>query len=155
MCLVCGLKNPLGLKAEFFELENNELVARFTPQNLHQGYPYRLHGGITAAILDEAIGRAIMILHREDVWAVTADFNIRFHKPIPLDEELKVVARITRDFNRLFEGSGEVILANGEVAASATGKYFKFTIKKISDINIADEEWMVVTSDRDPLKFDL
>lgn len=39
MCLVCGLKNPSGLKASFYELENEELLAIFRPSNEHQSYP--------------------------------------------------------------------------------------------------------------------
>jgi len=35
-CLVCGLKNEFGLKASFYELENNELVAIFKPLEEHQ-----------------------------------------------------------------------------------------------------------------------
>ena len=45
MCFVCGMSNDLGLKASFFEMENDELVAFFTPQDIHQSYPGRLHGG--------------------------------------------------------------------------------------------------------------
>jgi acyl-coenzyme A thioesterase PaaI-like protein len=60
MCLVCGLKNALGLKAAFYELENSELLAVCEPLEEHQSYPSRLHGGIVAALLDETIGRAIL-----------------------------------------------------------------------------------------------
>ena len=59
MCFVCGLKNSAGLKASFYEVEGNQLVALFTPCDEHQGYPDRLHGGIAATILDETIGRAM------------------------------------------------------------------------------------------------
>ena len=31
MCLVCGLKNQFGLRAAFYELDNDELLAVFTP----------------------------------------------------------------------------------------------------------------------------
>ena len=61
MCLVCGLKNRSGLGAYFYELDNGELLAIFRPAEEHQSYPGRLHGGIATAILDETIGRAIMI----------------------------------------------------------------------------------------------
>lgn len=155
MCLVCGLQNPLGLKAEFYEIENRELLARFSPLDEHQGYPKRLHGGITAAILDETIGRTIMMHYDEDIWGVTAEFNIRYQKPIPLDRELKVVARVTRDTSRLFEGSGEILLENGAVAARAVGKYIKFPIERISDFNITDEDWRVVPTEEDPVIFNL
>ena len=154
MCLVCGLKNQFGLKASFYELENHELVAVFKPIEEHQGYPGRLHGGITAAILDETIGRAIMIKYDEKIWGVTVDFSIRYKKPIPLNEELKVAARITDESSRLFEGSGELILTSGEIAATARGKYMKFPIEKVSDFNITEQEWAVMPSPRDPLEID-
>ena len=73
MCFVCGLKNPAGLKASFFEVEGSQLVALFTPCEEHQGYPGRLHGGLAAAILDETIGRA-MNIDRMRVWGVTVEF---------------------------------------------------------------------------------
>ena len=74
MCLVCGLKNPFGLKASFYELENDELLAIFRPSEEHQSYPGRLHGGIATAVLDETIGRAIL-MKVEDIWGVTIDFQ--------------------------------------------------------------------------------
>ena len=85
MCLVCGLKNPFGLLTAFYELENGELAALFTAREEHQGYPGRLHGGIATALLDETIGRAIMIRYRDNVWGVTAEISTRFLRPIPLD----------------------------------------------------------------------
>ena len=60
-CLVCGVDNRFGLKTSFYETDNNELVAVFTPLVEHQSYPGVTHGGISAAILDETIGRAIMM----------------------------------------------------------------------------------------------
>ena len=70
----------------------------------HQSYPGRLHGGVSSAILDETIGRAILLL-QPDAWGVTVEFSVRFRRPLPLDEEIRCVARITRDTSRLFEGA--------------------------------------------------
>ena len=78
MCFLCGLKNPFGLQASFYELESSELVCILTPKTEHQSYPGRLHGGIITAMLDETIGRAILINHAEEVWGVTAEFTTRF-----------------------------------------------------------------------------
>jgi uncharacterized protein (TIGR00369 family) len=148
-CLVCGLKNDLGLKASFYELDNGELVALFIPVEEHQSYPGRLHGGISAAILDETIGRAILIKDK-DAWGVTVELNMEYKKPVPLNEELRVVGRITKDSKRLFEGSGELLLANGEVAVKAYGKYIKMPIDKIADFDEQNEELKVELSDKDP-----
>ena len=90
MCFVCGLKNSSGLHASFYEVEGNQLVALFTPNDEHQGYPDRMHGGLAATILDETIGRA-MNINQHEIWGVTVEFNARYKKPIPLNVELRVV----------------------------------------------------------------
>ena len=155
MCFLCGLKNPFGLKGEFFELENSELVCIFTPANEHQSYPGRLHGGITTAVLDETIGRAIMMKYREAIWGVTIEFTTRFKKQIPLNEELRVVGRITNETSRTFEGTGELLLANGEIAATGAGKYLRMPLEKISDFDPLEQEWKVTRSSKDPELIDL
>ena len=142
LCLVCGLKNDLGLKAAFYETDDNEVIAVFTPLEEHQSYPGRLHGGIAGAILDETIGRAIMC-QEGTVWGVTVELTVKYKKPIPLDQELKVTGRITKNSKRLFEGTGEVILADGEVAATAWGKYMKMPIDKIAVFDPDEQEWRV------------
>lgn len=155
MCLVCGLKNPFGLHTSFFELDNNELLAVFKPRGEHQSYPGRLHGGIISTILDETIGRAIMIQSEGDIWGVTVDLQIRFKKPVPLDEELWVIGRITKDSSRFFEGTGELLLQDGTVAATGHGKYLKVPLEKIADFDVDHQEWQVVQSNDDPKSFQL
>ncbi|MCG8481943.1 MAG: PaaI family thioesterase, partial [Clostridia bacterium] len=95
MCLVCGMENELGLKTRFYETENGELVGLFMPKEEFQSYPERLHGGISSAILDEIIGRAVNI-EEPDVWGVTVELNLKFKKPVPLDKEIKAIGRITK-----------------------------------------------------------
>lgn len=73
------------------------MVALFTPKDEHQSYPGRLHGGVASAILDETIGRAILNLYDVEIWGVTIELNVKFKKPIPLNQELKVVGRITSE----------------------------------------------------------
>ena len=155
MCFVCGMKNTFGLKAFFYETEAKELIAVFKPTEEHQSYPGRLHGGVASAILDETIGRAILINHEEEVWGVTVEFKTRFIKPIPINEELKVIARITTEGNRIFEGTGELKLSNGETAAVGEGKYVKLPLDKIADFNREENEWRVISSDNDPLSIEV
>lgn len=155
MCLVCGLKNAIGLKAWFYELENNELMAVYGPLEEHQSYPNRLHGGIAAALLDETIGRAIMMTHDDDIWGVTLEFTIRYTKPIPLDKELRVIGRITQERRRFFKGTGEILLPDGSVAAEGYGKYLKFPLEEIADFDFEKEEWKVTESEQDPTIVDI
>jgi hypothetical protein len=164
MCLVCGRDNEFGLHARFFELAAEEpaaagataacpdplahgvpaagpeLLGLFTVREEHQSYPGRLHGGISSTILDETIGRAILLL-QPGAWGVTVEFTARFRKPVPLDEEVRCVARITRDTSRIFEGTGEILLADGSAAVQGSGKYIKQTLEGITDHDFIEREW--------------
>jgi len=153
-CLVCGLKNPFGLKTNFYELENGELLAIFKCINEHQSYPNRAHGGIISSILDEAIGRAIMIKYGT-IWGVTIELNVQFKKPVPIGEDLKVVSRIIKDSSRIFEGTGELILNNGEIAATGYGRYLKVPLDKIGDFDHEEQEWRVIENENDPKEIEL
>ena len=158
MCLVCGVENPWGLNGRFHVLEPaggasaatagvQELLGVFTLLEEHQSYPGRLHGGIATAILDETIGRAITI-GAPGVWGVTAELNVRFRRPLPLSGELRCVGRITRDTRRLFQGSGEILLDDGTVAAEASGKYLKMSLGEITEDDFDQRDWFADERDR-------
>jgi len=149
MCFVCGLENKFGLKSRFYELENGELMAVFQPAEEHQGYPGRLHGGLCATILDETIGRAIMLQETSNIWGVTVDFSMRLRQPVPIDREVRVVARVTKTGKRIFEGTGEILLENNGVAIEGKGKYLKMDLDKIADFDQHEQQWRVVELDDD------
>jgi len=153
-CFVCGIHNDKGLAAYFYETEDDEVVAVFTPDALHQSYPGRLHGGIAACILDETIGRAIQI-GQPDVWGVTVELTLSYKKPLPYDVELKAVGRITKQSRLLFEGTGEMYTPDGEVAVTAHGKYVKMTVDKITDDFDLEKCWNVHLHMDDPTEIDI
>ncbi len=143
MCFVCGERNPAGVHVRFYEQEDGSVLARFTGCEHHQGYPGRMHGGVITSIMDETIGRAIMIRYGEQVWGVTAELTVRFRKPVPLDVELTAVGRITEEKRRMFEGTGEIYLPDGSVAAEAHGKYVRMELERIAAFDFEREEWLV------------
>jgi uncharacterized protein (TIGR00369 family) len=144
MCLVCGVENAAGFKARFFEVEGGELVGVFQPRAEHQGYPGRLHGGLASTLLDETIGRAINLADTQ-IWGVTAEITVKFRKPVPLDREVRAIARITRDRGRVFEGTGEIVLEDGTVAVEAQGKYVKLPLDGIVDGDFSQTQWFADT----------
>lgn len=155
MCFVCGLDNRFGLKSRFFELEDGQLIAIFKPAAEHQGYPGRLHGGIAATILDETIGRAIMVSGQDNVWGVTVDFSMKLRKPVPMDGNITVVARIVSETKRSFVGKGEILLPDGKVAIEGVGKYLKMDIEKIADFDHEGDDWVVSSMPDDPTFIEL
>ena len=157
------LRQHQGRPAEAAELfEQARLQARragdvmgeFDALEQHQSYPGRLHGGMASTMLDETIGRAIMMRYPEVLWGVTVDFQTRFKKSIPLNVELRVVGRITSDNSRFFEGTGEILLPDATIAATGYGKYIKLPLEKISDFDHDEQEWRVVPSAYDPIEID-
>jgi hypothetical protein len=65
---------------------------------------------------------------------------VKFRKPVPLDAEVRAVARITKVGSRLFEGAGEIVLPDGSVAVESTGTYMKLPIDRIADGDFS-QEW--------------
>lgn len=153
-CFVCGVNNPFGLHTDFFELEDGTLAARVTPSEHHQSYPGRLHGGISAALLDETIGRAINSLE-PDTWAVTVEITTRYKKPVPYGVPITVTGRIVENTRRLFTGEGEILLPSGEVAVLATAKYMKLKLSEISDFEANGESWQCYPYEDDPAEIEL
>ncbi len=145
-CIVCGVDNNLGLKTSFYELENGELVAICDTKEYHQSYPGRVHGGISAALLDETIGRAVSI-NDDTIWGVTVGLEVKYKKPVPTNETIKIIGRITKENRKLFEGTGEIILENGEIAAIATGKYVKMKAEEITEDGLDESEWFNISDD--------
>jgi acyl-coenzyme A thioesterase PaaI-like protein len=113
-----------------------------------------MHGGIASTILDETVGRTILIKDK-DVWGVTVDLSLKFKKPIPLNETVKVVAKLTSENSRFFEGEGKIVLQNGDVAVTAKGKYFKLSLSKITDKNFTDDEWFLHHHHHEPKEIDI
>jgi uncharacterized protein (TIGR00369 family) len=140
-CFVCGVDNGMGLHTRFYETTDGELIAVCTPQPEHQSYPNTLHGGITAAILDETIGRAIACRSEEMIWGVTLDLHVKYRRPVPYGVELKALARITADRGRIFEGEATLRLPTGEVAVEAHGTYMKRPIGELGGADFATREW--------------
>ena len=150
MCFVCGLENRAGLHSRFYQLASGELLALFRPREEHQGYPGRLHGGLAATILDETIGRVMMTHEDESLWGVTVEFSLRLHRPVPLDREIRVLARVTRDRRRIFEGWGGILLDDGQVAVEGWGKYLKMDIDRIAEFDREEQQWGVREEESDP-----
>jgi len=121
MCYACGERNERGLRMEF-RVEGERTVCDYDPQEYQQGYPGRMHGGLVATMLDEAMGWAV---YAARAWGATARLNVRYRQPIPLGERLRVEAWVTQNRSRLIELRGEVRDRHGALLAEADGTFMK------------------------------
>jgi acyl-coenzyme A thioesterase PaaI-like protein len=155
MCFVCGMDNDASLRTKYYELEGQQILGLFQGGDVHQSYPKRMHGGIITALLDETIGRAIQIDH-PDIFGVTVELTVRYLKPVPLDETLYCVGKITDMRKVLFYGEGYLSTTQGEILATCHAKYMKQDVNKIVEgTHFIKEQWIYVADDHQPEFFEL
>ena len=130
-CFVCGVHNQLGFRSMFYETETEEVICLAYSKFEYQSYPERLHGGICTTLLDETMGRAILI-HNPDTFGVTVDMKTKFLKPVPLNQTLRIIGIITSD-RHIFTAEGKILLEDGTIAVTASAKYLKLPIPKIAE----------------------
>jgi len=119
-CFGCGLANPIGLHLDQFVATGNTLTARFSPRPEYRGFAGVLHGGILAALLDETLAWTAMLL--EGTFVVTANLELKFRKPAPVDADYAVRGEVTERRGRRLLIAGSA-LANDKVIAEATGLF--------------------------------
>ena len=117
-CFVCGPENPEGLKATF-TCEGGQSSGRYFAREEHQGYTGVSHGGVLAALLDEAMVYAAVSLGK---WVATAEMTVRYVQPAPTGGWLNLTASVVDHRRTLVQCSAEARTDEGELIASATGK---------------------------------
>lgn len=113
-CFGCGPAHPIGFRLQF-AIEGPETVARFTPNDLHQGPPGVMHGGLVSTLIDE-VGAWAVIAHRRK-FGFTTSLACRFHRAVRIGPEITCRAEIKKETSRLMDVSVQVH-QSGELAAS-------------------------------------
>ena len=146
-CIICGMQNPAGVKAPFYEMEDGSVVTLFSFSSEHQSYPGRVHGGMITCMLDELIGRVIWITDPE-VLAVTLDINVKFRKPVPYDNKLLGIGTIVKSGSRAYTGHAVIKDEKvGTVLAEGTATYYKMPAKMITNADMHEELDMYIPDD--------
>ena len=140
-CIICGMENPLGLQATFYNIDNDSVASVFKFKKEHQSYPDRTHGGLICALLDELMGRALWI-NEPETFGVTTSLSITYRKAVPLDTLVKARAYITFNSARGFSAKGEIYSLDGALLAESTAKYLKLPFKVAFSNNSSFHEEM-------------
>ncbi|MDY6846409.1 MAG: PaaI family thioesterase [Chloroflexota bacterium] len=119
-CFVCGKTNPKSIGVEWELGPEGHIVASFRFNEYQQGPPGFVHGGASAAVMDEAMGLAVFYAGYR---VVTANMTIEYHKPIPLRKLITIQAVMSSKTERRIIALGEILLPDGSVAVSAEGTY--------------------------------
>ena len=119
-CVVCSAENVQGLRLEYDVTGDSTVQAVFECDNVFEGYPGMMHGGIISSILDGAMGNCMFAQGHA---TVTVELTVKFRHPVVTGQEATVTARIMRDSHPLYLLEAEII-QGGKVKAAAKGKYY-------------------------------
>lgn len=122
MCFACGEDNPISLGLDFEKTGEKTVKAEFKPKKEYQGYKGIMHGGLISTLLDEAMAK---VLSLNNIFALTAKMNIRFKKPVSIDQKLVITAEIVKNKTGLYFTEAELRNINGELFAEAEAKFMK------------------------------
>ncbi|HEY5672633.1 MAG TPA: PaaI family thioesterase [Malonomonas sp.] len=120
-CFVCGSKNPIGLKAEF-SIDNAQSTSSASLQlaGEFQGWQDVIHGGIIAALLDEA---CIYACRAKADQCVTAELQVRYRKPVPVGALVEVTGQLDDSSRKVWQASAKLKI-DGALYAEAQAKVF-------------------------------
>lgn len=117
---VTGPENAIAPPLELSGRGDGSVDGTVTLTVPYQGPPTRVHGGVSALLLDHTLGVA-------NSWAgkdgMTAQLTLRYHRPTPLFRELTVMGRQERTEGRKIWTVGEIRDDAGELCVSAEGLF--------------------------------
>lgn len=126
-CFGCSPYNHSGLQLDFWE-DGDEIVTRWNPEKMYEGWIGVLHGGIQATLLDEIGGWVTMLKLKTS--GVTSEMNVQYLKPVTVSNEyITVRGRLEGVEGRIAKISATLYNGSGEECAKAMLSYFVFPEK--------------------------
>lgn len=145
-CFVCGLANPFGLHLRFYETAPGEVTAETSLAKEFQGYPGVAHGGVVAAMLDEAAGRVHMG-GDPPRFMFTARLEVKYRQNVPVGQPLRLVGRAEKSRPRLATASSAIYDQHGRLLAEAEALLVDVPDSAYSSVDLEALGWKVYPPD--------
>lgn len=125
-CFGCGQANEQGLRLGFQRYPNGVVETHHSTSPHHCGVDTVVHGGIQATILDEVMGVAAQLGLGDDAGTapcVTAEMQLRYRRPVPMDQPVKARARLTSIDGRDLHVEGAIVADDGTELTTAVSRW--------------------------------
>ncbi|PKN86432.1 MAG: hypothetical protein CVU46_07750 [Chloroflexi bacterium HGW-Chloroflexi-8] len=119
-CFVCGNTNPHSIGIIWQKNPSGRIESAFVFNIHQQGPPGFVHGGASAAVMDEAMGVAIW---QAGYRAATVHLELDYRKPIPIGEEIRIEGWLFSEEIDSVTARGIIYLSDGIIAVEARAKY--------------------------------
>ncbi|MVZ99503.1 PaaI family thioesterase [Actinomadura sp. LD22] len=117
---VSGPLNPVAPPVDLDATADGIVRGEFTLNDVYEGPPSYVHGGVSAMVLDQALGMAAA---QTGVGGMTATLELRYRRPTPLGMPLTVEAKASRVEGRKIYASGTITGPDGRVTVEATAMF--------------------------------
>lgn len=122
-CFGCGRDNPEGMRLRFhYDEVTGKFVAHFRLGRRFTGPPHHAHGGIIAAILDEAMSKPSKPL---GIMAPTTELTVNYRRPVPLNQTLTASAWEVRQDGRNHYRQAEIHDEAGQLLSSGRATFLE------------------------------
>jgi acyl-coenzyme A thioesterase PaaI-like protein len=142
-CFVSGVENHTGLGLSFYQPQPGQVVADVRIPAHFQGWNGVAHGGILAAMLDEAAGRAFLSGGALNRLLFTARLEIRYRKPVPIEQPLKLFGFAGDDRGKVVMGRSELRDEAGTLYAEAEAVMANIPDELLATMPSEPGEWQV------------
>lgn len=122
-CFGCSPTNTRGLQLVFEELAPGAIETRYAVPDDLCGNTGIAHGGIQAALLDEVMGMAVRGSAGAGSALVTAEFQLRYRRPVPTGAELTLRANVLRSEPPDHWVEAGIFSAQGELLTRAEARW--------------------------------
>ncbi|WP_158615560.1 PaaI family thioesterase [Acidipila sp. EB88] len=123
-CFGCGAHNRIGLRLRFFVDEQGAAMSTLRMPRRFQGPHGFVHGGIIAAVLDEAMSKAIHASREgAKVMALTRKMETEYLRPTPLGAVLTLRGQQDRVEGRKHFCSATLSNQEGQTLARGTALF--------------------------------
>jgi acyl-coenzyme A thioesterase PaaI-like protein len=131
-CFVCEADNPRGLRVPFFlDADADVVFAEFDLPAEFSGAPTLVHGGVTLALLDEAMSWATIALAGR--FAFTQHTETDFRWPVRLGRPYRLEARVTSTTERRITVEAVVLDAKARPCVTATATMAVLDLEQATD----------------------
>lgn len=137
-CFGCGGNNDAGMRLVFdLDFDAKRTRGRFVLGPNYAGGAGFAHGGIIAVVLDEAMGKLSKLTEEK---AVTAEMNVIYRQPVPVDREIVVEGWQEEEKGRNRFRVGEIRDAAGNLLARGTARFVAIDQEHFEKVRAAQQK---------------
>jgi len=124
-CFGCGNDNPCGLQLKAW-VDGQDIRGTVTFAEHHSGAPNYAHGGAVSTAIDDCLGYLMYLAQQP---AVTAKLEVNYRRPVHLNIEYTLHARMERLDGRKIFTAIDMRDPDGEIAAEGSGLFIIVSVE--------------------------